>query len=234
MRNTLAEAIKQTINYHLKNIHTAIPGEIVEYDYTTQKASVLPTIKEKFYTGEVLSMPIIVNVPVIFPRSADASITFPLEKGDKVLLIFSEKSLERWLSSGKEVEAGVNRRFDLSDGIAIPGLYSFIDPSPCMPNSLCIRYKNGYFRIKGDSTIELESTNASLQIGSNGTILLDGKNADIELRSNGKIIIENQNDNLLDILSDAMDEISKITVGGTPIDNPTVFVDLEDRIDSLR
>jgi hypothetical protein len=200
MKVTLSEAIKQAINYALKNVHTILPGKIVEYDYTAQKASVLPTIKEKFYTGKVLSMPIIANVPVIFPRTANASITFPLEKDDKVLLLFSEKSLERWLSKGDEVEAGVNRRFDLTDCIAIPGLYSFADSSPSNGEDLIIKYNNSKIIIK----------------------------------KNGGFTIENDSDNLLEILSDTMQAISQITVGGTPIDNPTVFTTLKGRIDSMR
>ena len=217
MKTMLAAAIKQTIHYHMKNIHTSMPGEIVDYDFTTQKASVLPTIKEKFYTGEILSMPIVTNVPVIFPRSANASLTFPLAKGDKVLLLFSEKSLERWLSSGEEVEMGVNRRFDLSDGIVIPGLYSFADQSPSNGEDLILQYKDSKIIIKKDGTIQSESGDARL-----------------ELKSTGEITIENSGDSLLDILSDTLREISQITIGGTPIDNIAVFNILKTRLDSLK
>lgn len=148
---TLQILLKQAFDHEISNIHTALPGVIVKYDDTKQQAEVRPTIQKKYYNNKVVNMPVITNVPIVFSRSKDAFIKFPLKAGDGVLLIFSERSLERWLSNGGIVEPGTNRKFDISDCIAIPGLFSFAEPAPTTGNNLVMQYKNGQFVINADS-----------------------------------------------------------------------------------
>lgn len=148
---TIQELLKAAFDHEIANIHTALPGHIVKYDPKLQKAEVMPDIQKKYYNGKVTDMPIITNVPIVFPRSSEAFIKFPLKKNDGVLLIFSERALERWLSVGGIVEPGSNRKFDISDCIAIPGLYSFANPIDDDSDNFIIKYKEGAFVINPDN-----------------------------------------------------------------------------------
>lgn len=150
---TLQEVLKAAFDHEISNIHTALPGIITNYDSKLQKADVKPTLQKKYYNGKVTNMPIITNVPIVFPRSSEAFIKFPLKADDGVLLIFSERSLERWLSVGGIVQPGSNRKFDISDCIAIPGLFSFNQPIPDSTDNLVIKYKNGKFVINPNNKI---------------------------------------------------------------------------------
>jgi hypothetical protein len=133
------------------NLHTALPGRIESYEYDKQRANVQPLIKRQYRDGVVLSTPVIVNVPVIFPRSGGASLTFPVEQGDTVLLIFSERALENWLSLGGETVPGDSRKFDLSDAMAIPGLFPFSDSSLAENNTdVLLKFGNGRVQITGN------------------------------------------------------------------------------------
>lgn len=161
---TLQTLLKSAFDHEIANIHTALPGHIVKYDPSLQKAEVMPNIQKKYYNGEVKDMPIISNVPIVFPRSSKSFIKFPLDIDDGVLLIFSERALERWLSVGGVVEPGVNRKFDISDCIAIPGLYSFADPIPDSSDNFIIRHNDGSFVI---------NTNNKVAIGNNEEELID-------------------------------------------------------------
>jgi hypothetical protein len=125
MRNHLADGIYSAFDYLIANVHTAMPAIITHYDSATKKATVKPSIKKVFANNTVQSMPTISNVPVVMPRTTTAGLNIPVNVGDSVLLVFSERSLERWLSNGGEVEPGFDRKFDLTDAIAIVGLYSF-------------------------------------------------------------------------------------------------------------
>ena len=127
--STLADAIVNTFWSLISSIHTCLPGRIEKYTRTEQKANVKPLIKKKYLDGTAVEFPVIPNVPIVFPRTKRGGITFPLEQGDGVLLVFSERALDRWLSSGEDVEPGDYRKFDLSDAIAIPGLFSFKQPN---------------------------------------------------------------------------------------------------------
>jgi len=134
-RNTLEQAVRTILDSKLANLNIALPGRIETYDYKTQKATVKPLIIRKFKDGNVQSLPVLVNVPIIFPRTRKSGVTFPINKGDGVLLIFCHRSLERWYSSGDEVEPGDSRKFDLSDSVAIPGLFSFADSNIASNNT---------------------------------------------------------------------------------------------------
>ena len=110
-------------------IHTALPGKIVRYDSSAQKADVQPLIKDR-YTDEagalqVRTLPVIPAVPVQFPGAGGYRITFPVAEGDTGLLLFAESSLDKWLVSGGTVDPEDDRRHDLTDAVFLPGLRDF-------------------------------------------------------------------------------------------------------------
>lgn len=60
------------------------------------------------------------NVPVVFPSNSEYAVTFPLEKGDECLVLFSDLSIDNFWQKGNVQNPIEDRRHDLSDGIAIP------------------------------------------------------------------------------------------------------------------
>lgn len=154
--STLTEAIQTVIDRVFTGIHTCIPGRIEKYDYAKQQAEIKPLIKTDYNDDTTESMPVISNVPVIFPGSSETIIHFPLEKGDTGLIHFSEKALENWLSLGGESDSGDKRKFDLSDAIFVPGLNPFNVNSLADNNDDFIaQYKGIGLRIKKDGDIEV-------------------------------------------------------------------------------
>lgn len=115
-------------------IRTALPAEIVSYDQATQKANVQPGVAGRFEDPESkewlpYKMPMVTNVPVMFPAGGGFSITWPLEAGDVVYLVCAERSIDEWKSAGgPNTIPADTRRFNLSDAVAIPGLRPFSDP----------------------------------------------------------------------------------------------------------
>jgi len=132
MEYVFPDILKQAIEGHLDTIHTAIPGYITAYDYTTKKASVQPAIKRVFADNTQLKLPIITNVPVVWPGTSKGVLHFEITPGkDSCLLVFSERSLENWLSTDPtsgDTEPGDPRQFSLADAICIPGLFSLSSP----------------------------------------------------------------------------------------------------------
>lgn len=125
MRSRFSDVTQQIIESYMLKIHTCIPGKIESYDPTLKKASVKPLVKFKV-NNELLSYPVIDNVPVIFPTTQNFRFVYPLNNGDGCIIFFSEQSLENWLSSsGEEVEPGDNRRYSVSDAFCVPGLFPF-------------------------------------------------------------------------------------------------------------
>ena len=135
MRQNIVDLLTLHWEAQMANVHISIPGKINSYDHNKKQAGIIPLIQKKFANGDVLPYPVIENVPVIFPGTVNSIISVPVKKGDPGLLIFSEKSLERWLSSNiEDVEPGDPRRFNLSDAIFIPGLFTFSNPGRIQKN----------------------------------------------------------------------------------------------------
>lgn len=128
---TLAQGLGRAFRALLQNLHTAMPGEVVAYDAATQTADVRPLLRERGINeaGEVeqRDLPVLVRVPVVFPGGGGFRLTFPLQAGDGVLLVFAEGSLERWQPLGG-VQDTDGRRHHIADAVAFAGLHADTAP----------------------------------------------------------------------------------------------------------
>ena len=171
--SSLTDGIRNAILYQLSNIHTAFPGKIISYDYVQKRASIQPQINKRYSDGDVGIMPILTSVPVIFPYASGASITFPVNPGDFCFVICCERSIDQWITSGEQGTPLDNRKFDLSDGVAIMGLLPFTETSPATNNTdFMITYKGSQIIIQESGNIIL-NTSATVSIGNSTTELLN-------------------------------------------------------------
>ena len=124
---SLGSVIKKGFKESVKDLHTCIPGQIVEFYPANQTASVQVTIKRGFLiNGEVKyeNLPKLINAPVIFPRGGGFALTFPVKTGDECLIMFSERSIDNWFRTGKIEKPSARRFHDLSDAMVLLGLSS--------------------------------------------------------------------------------------------------------------
>lgn len=162
-RNQQAQTLIEMTRKEIANIHTAAPGTILTYNPGSGLASVQPLLKFKVPDGRLLDMPVIVGVPVIFPSGSagNASVTFPIKSGDGCLLIFAESSIDDWLKGGESEDL---RKHDLTDAIAIPGLYNFGLPAIVeYPNDVCLKNGSTLLRVEPSGNVNIEG--ADLIVG---------------------------------------------------------------------
>lgn len=111
----------------LADTRVSIPARVERYDSAKQLVDVKPLLKESYRAenGEEIieSLPVITNVPVVFPGAGGFRLTFPVAVGDTVLLVFADRSIDSWLDQGGEASPLDERRHHLKDAIAIPGLH---------------------------------------------------------------------------------------------------------------
>ncbi len=203
------DIIRGAINARLNDVHTALPGIVVSYDSTSNKATIQPALNKNFTNG-VQPLPILENVPVMFPNY----IRPPINEGDYVLLIFAERSIDLWLSVGGQVTPTDPRKFDLSDAIAIPGLMPFTQTFP-------------------------ESNNQDFIISYAGSTITIKENGDILIETSNKVAIGTQENELLKIVSDLLQQlsISVSTAVGQPIQGAlpaTIYSGLKAQIEAIR
>ena len=164
----LSSVINKGISEYLKDVHTSLPGIIEEFDPETQLAKVQPAIKRKFITRDgdrefitPVNLPLLINVPVIFPSGGGFQLTFPVAKGDECLLSFCERSIDNWHNRGGVREPLGKRFFSLSDATALVGLNSTPNKiSNFNPTDAELRSSDGAVRvtIKSDK-IEVAAPN---------------------------------------------------------------------------
>jgi hypothetical protein len=123
---TLAQLLKQAIDNRLLDVHTALIAKVESYDAERQLVDVSPVLKRsiKNQDGEWVNeqLPMLCDVPVLFPRAGGFFISFPIQSGDFVQLIFNEVDIEGWLEDSLPTIA-CSQRFTIQGAIAIPGVY---------------------------------------------------------------------------------------------------------------
>jgi len=128
----LEEVLERAVEYYLDDLHVCMPARVESYDASKQMVDVKPVLQRRVRFADqdvddaVEDLPVIPNVPVAFQRGGGAFLSFPLKQGDQVMLHFSHSSLDEWLSSSGDVTDPQDvRRHDITDAIAVPGLYPF-------------------------------------------------------------------------------------------------------------
>lgn len=99
-------------------------------------------------TGEYIptsvDYPILTDIPVLVLGGGQASIEFPIQKGDECLLLFNDRDIDNWFASGQVGPVNSLRLHSMSDAIALVGLHSPLNPLGLHdPTHAVFRYKNG-------------------------------------------------------------------------------------------
>lgn len=119
------EVLRLTNLAQQSRIWTALPGIVESYDAKTQRAEIKPSLAGfRILTEgeEVEELSNIPNVPVVMPSGGGFFCSFPLKKGDPVVLVFACRDIGPWKAGeGQPVDAQDNRMHDLTDAFAFPG-----------------------------------------------------------------------------------------------------------------
>lgn len=112
-----------------EQIRVALPGIIQSFDPGDDDRPptcvVQPAIRyvERDNDGNksTKDYPLLVDVPVVFPRGGGCTLTFPVKAGDECLVIFADRCIDFWWQSGGIQEPVDERMHDLSDAFCIVG-----------------------------------------------------------------------------------------------------------------
>ncbi|GHU69740.1 hypothetical protein FACS1894184_14230 [Clostridia bacterium] len=149
-------------------LRVAMPGIVTEVDVKKQTLKVQPAIMEKIKdkdTGEEKDqpLPVLEDVPIVWPRAGGFSMIMPINPGDEVFLIVADRCIDNWWQSGGIQPQATVRAHDLSDTFAIPGCWSQPRKVSGFPptgarlqtddSSTWVEVRKGLVHIKGDCTI---------------------------------------------------------------------------------
>ncbi len=150
---TLGDVIKEAMRTVGDEMRVCLPAKVLSYDHKTQKAKVQPQMRRQYRDGATDEMPPVYEVPVAHPRAGSAIVHMPIKVGDNVMLVFADRSMDKWLVNGETLTPDDERQHHLTDAIAYPGLYPFSDSeNVANPDDLIL--KNS----EGDSKMEIRLT----------------------------------------------------------------------------
>jgi hypothetical protein len=196
---SLEEMLKASFANGMEKLHTSIPCIVIAVrdNLSGQMVDIQPTINQKFVDGTVKERPPVYGVPVSFPVSKTAGMTFPINVGDTGMAIFSMRSMDAWKGGNGRTTTPTNfGKMDKGDAIFIPGIQP---PGMAVNNPAkhvhphdthdTVMFTNlggveAEMRLKADGSIEINTSNQPVTINcSDATI-----NAIDTISLNAKVI----------------------------------------------
>lgn len=176
-------------------VWTALPGVIQDFDPVKMTCSVQPAIQARVQDEQSeyswVSLPLLVDCPVVFPSGGGALLSFPLAVGDECLVVFASRCIDNWwlagAANGAQTQAEI-RMHDLSDGFVLPGPYS----QPRVPS---VPVNTGRVELRlADNTARVSITvaNKKVEVATTGDASVTANRIDLngELYINGQAYVD--------------------------------------------
>lgn len=177
--NSLQEAMIAILDGLQARLWTALPAIVQSFDAEKITCKAQPAIQAQFQQQDGswlwVKMPLLLDVPVVFPGAGGYTLTFPVAEGDEALIIFSSRCIDAWWASGGiQVQAEL-RMHDLSDGFAIVGLRSQPRKFTVSTTAMQLRSDDGEAKIEFSAghVINIETT-GGVNITAAGLLKLQG------------------------------------------------------------
>lgn len=197
MQDLLTAAFQSQMN----NVHTALPCVVVQVQ-GPDRVAIQPAINQKMKDGGTKERPTVLNVPISFPVSKTAGMTFPIKPGDTGIAIFSMRSIEAWKNSDGYPSTPLNyAKMDKNDAMFVPGLQT--------SNS---SVNNPAKHIWDHNTEDVVVFNG-----------LGGNEAEVRIKPSGDILIRTKQD-----ISVECDNASVLANTSASITTPTLSIDAQD------
>ena len=109
-------------------------GKIQSFDTAKRTASIQIMFK-RTAGDKIISHPVLVDCPIFTLQGGGGAVYMPIAAGDPCLVLFADRSIDDWYSSGSESAPTSPRCHDLSDGIAFVGINSLAGPLTAFPDA---------------------------------------------------------------------------------------------------
>ncbi len=120
--------IADALDGALAHSWVSLPCVVTRYQPEKLTVDAQPTIlgrvTDEMGNVKSVEMPVLLDVPVVFPHAGGCSLTFPIKAGDECLVVFADRCIDAWWRDGGIQPPLSARMHDLSDGFAICGVWS--------------------------------------------------------------------------------------------------------------
>jgi hypothetical protein len=200
--------LRALLNAHRDEIFSSFNchqiGTIVSFDKDRQSATVRINAQRVVFdkpqtTTEglqqqprVLDYPALTDVPVFFASGGNARLTLPIAAGDTCLLLFNDRDLDAWWTTGGTSAPNSSRMHSLSDALALVGFRSLANKVEDYSGTDAeLRFGDAVVSIAPDGTITLKvaEDGPSAVLAPDGTIVLAASDATATMKADGEVEI---------------------------------------------
>lgn len=185
------QLIETAFHNNMKNVYTGIPGHVLSFNASTQRAQIQIGIVRINNDGTIWNIPPIVDVPVQFPGD-DYVLEYQINPGCEGYIHFSQRCLDGWKQTGGVADNPVARFHNKQDAFFSPGGRSLANPITSFSNNgVRLRDSSGnrHVWIKNDGTMVVKNGNATTTYGSDNSVVTTNGSGTITVLANGNINI---------------------------------------------
>lgn len=166
----MTAALDAHFHNSIKRLNFATPAIIDSYDPASKRAIVIPAIDVLFADGKSRPRPPLANVPILMPSGGGFTATFPIAKGDAVMLLISQRGIAEFKKAYKQALPTRTSFFSMIDAVAIPG-FGGRNIRPAKAGAATLQSEDGAnFVAIGNGSVEIKTT---------GTITIDAATVNI-------------------------------------------------------
>ena len=129
----IAEFLNRRMRDISARINCILVGTVQSFNATNQTVtvsvnfqkiikSVLPLNGIGQSADQVISYPLLVNVPIIFFQGGGSYLTFPIAAGDTCVVLFCDRDMDTWFNTAQIAPPNSDRVHDINDAVAIVGI----------------------------------------------------------------------------------------------------------------
>lgn len=160
-KRSLTNLIKRSFVEMMKDVGTSILGHFIAFNSDTQLAQIQIGIQRVDVNGKVFTPPPLIECPVYFAGGSQYFIEHQINPGDECLLVFSQRCIDAWMTTGGVANNPILRFHDFSDAVIFPGVRSQPNKIASFENNgVRLRNKAGdkFIWLKNDGTAEITVT----------------------------------------------------------------------------
>lgn len=160
------QTLAQNIEEAVKDLRVAMPVKVISFDASKQTVSVQPMIKVTLNAGGSMPLPVLVDVPVKFPRGGGFAVTFPIIAGDEGIVIISDRCIDGWYQSGSLSDPLDLRLHDLSDAFFLAGVSSLPNVIKSFDSDALVMRKldnSAYLKIEQSGAVSIDGTMCTIK-----------------------------------------------------------------------
>ena len=151
-------------------IKVCLPAQIISFDRANGVCSAALMVRPVSKAGLYLTLPDLVNIPVVFPEGGGYGLNLPLKPGDCGYIVFNDVDIAKFKETLNLSSCNTGRQHDFCDGVFIPAGLRQVSISGEDAGRAVFQSLNGAIKISlGQSDIKIKGDTYL-----NGNLSVDG------------------------------------------------------------